>query len=87
MKVSGEFDLWATERYALFTQRGSKMLKGVVEHPKWSLAELEVLELKDEFSGRLGRDLPLGAFIGSAYVPQIDVRFRPFRSEPLISDR
>jgi uncharacterized protein YqjF (DUF2071 family) len=78
-KVSSNFDSWATERYALFTKRGNTALMGIVDHPKWSLNELEIVELKDEFSKLLGSELPLGAFMGAAYCHQIDVKFKPFR--------
>lgn len=78
IKVSSGFDLWSTERYALFTKRGERTLMGIVEHPKWNLRELEIVELKDEFSLLLGDQLPLGNFVGSAYCSEIEVRFRPF---------
>jgi uncharacterized protein YqjF (DUF2071 family) len=77
-KVNNAFDYWATERYALFTKRGDTTLMGIVNHPKWSLSQLEVIELKDEFSKLLGSELPLGAFVGAAYCPSIDVSFKPF---------
>lgn len=78
-KVNSEFDYWATERYALFTKRGDAAYMGIVDHPKWSLSEVEVVELKDEFSQMLGSELPLGAFLGAAYCHKIDVSFKPFR--------
>ncbi len=80
-KNSTDFDIWATERYALFTKRGEKTLIGIVEHPRWSFQEIEVLDFRDDFSKLLGNDLPLGEFLGAAYCSKIDVKFRPFRQK------
>lgn len=78
-KPTSLFERWATERYALFTKRGQTELVGVVEHVPWTLQEVEVVELVDEFSRMLGEELRMKEFIGAAYARELDVRFRPFR--------
>ncbi len=78
-RTSTAFDLWATERYALFTKRGSATLRGVVEHVPWPLQDLKVLELTDEFSSLIGEELKLKKILGTSYCPRLDVRFRPFQ--------
>jgi uncharacterized protein len=88
LKLSGEvgpprkssaFDLWATERYALFTKRGQDTLIGVVEHAPWSLQDFKVLELDDKFSSLLGENLALKTCVATSYCAKLDVRFRPFQ--------
>ncbi|MFP5458910.1 MAG: DUF2071 domain-containing protein [Bacteriovoracia bacterium] len=78
-KTASAFERWASERYALFTKRGETEFVGVVEHVPWTLQELEVVELVDEFSLMLGEELRMKEFIGCAYARELDVRFRPFR--------
>lgn len=77
--LPNDFDRWATERYALFTHRGSASLCGIVEHAPWKLQMLKVISLRDDFSSLLGMDLKAQAFRATAYAQQLDVRFRPFR--------
>lgn len=78
-KTSTDFDLWATERYALFTQRGAMNLVGVVEHAPWNLREIQIEEIKDNFSNLIGDELKMKDFLGASYAESLDVRFRPFR--------
>lgn len=78
-KTSSDFDRWSTERYSLFTKRGTTELRGIVEHAPWELRELKVLELTDNFSVMLGEELKMKTLIGSSYAQVLDVRFRPFR--------
>lgn len=78
-RESSAFDLWATERYALYTQRSQQTLLGIVEHAPWSLQDIEVLELCDEFSQLLGEKLKMKELIGASYCPRLNVRFKPFR--------
>ncbi len=79
IKVASAFDRWATERYALFTHRGTKNFCGIVEHKSWDLQDLEIVSLRDDFSSMLGTDLKAKSFRASAYAKVLDVRFRPFR--------
>lgn len=78
--MNDEFNAWATERYALFTNRGKKTLCGVVEHEPWVLKKFEVRNIRDEFSSLLGKELKAKSFLSSAYAKRLDVRFRPFFS-------
>ncbi len=75
-----EFDLWATERYALMTHRGSRNLCGVVEHGPWELQCLDLVSLKDDFSKLLGDDLAAKSFRATSYSRELNVRFRPFKA-------
>jgi uncharacterized protein len=76
---ANDFNRWATERYALFTKRGRSQLCGVVEHEPWTLQELQILSIRDDFSSMIGRELKAKSFLATAYAQQLDVRFRPFR--------
>jgi uncharacterized protein len=76
--MANEFDLWTTERYALFTKRGERIFIGEVEHQKWKLQSIEISDLKDHFSQKFGIELSREKFIGAAYSKQIDVKFKPF---------
>lgn len=78
-RPSTEFDLWATERYALFTKRGETSLVGTVEHLPWTLQDIEVLDLEDNFSNLIGEHLKMKSLMAAAYSQSLDVRFRPFR--------
>ena len=78
-KNSSEFDLWSTERYALFTKRGQKTYQGIVEHAPWKLQSFQVDELTDHFSSLLGEDLKMRNLVGTSYSSSLDVRFRPIR--------
>jgi hypothetical protein len=78
-RTSSAFDLWATERYALYTKRGDDTLIGVVEHEPWSLQDLSVVQLDDKFSSLLGAHLALKSCFATSYCKSLDVRFRPFR--------
>lgn len=79
VKTSSSFDRWSTERYALFTKRGGKVYEGTVEHLPWTLQELEVEELSDNFSSLIGEHLKMKSLMGASYSKSLDVRFRPFR--------
>lgn len=79
-QTSTEFDLWATERYALFTKKGDRALVGVVEHAPWNFKKIDIIDLKDKFSHLLGSDLPLGQLLGSSYSEELNVKFKPFKS-------
>lgn len=78
-KPSSALDLFLTERYALYTKRGSQNLVGVVEHEPWILRELEIEEIKDNFSNLIGDEFKMRDLLGASYAQSLDVRFRPFR--------
>ncbi len=78
-KAQSEFDLWSTERYALFTRKGETTYCGTVEHSPWKLQEFHILDLRDDFSLLLGEHLRMKTLFGTSYSQSLDVRFRPFR--------
>jgi uncharacterized protein YqjF (DUF2071 family) len=77
--VQSPFDAWASERYALFTKRGDDTYVGEVQHAKWKLQSVKVMQLRDGFSPLFAIDLNHEQFIGATYSAQIDVKFKPFR--------
>lgn len=78
-RTSSDFDLWATERYALFTRRGTTTLLGEVLHGPWPLQEFTVEHLEETFSTLIGEELALKELLSTSYCARLDVRFRPFR--------
>lgn len=78
-KEKSALDLWATERYRLFTQAGGRSYEGEVLHRAWPLEEVGALELQDSFSGMLPVKLENGPEAVS-YAREINVRFRPFKA-------
>lgn len=78
-RASSDFDRWSTERYALFTRKGEMTYEGTVEHLPWSLQDLKVEELTDNFSTLIGEKLKMRALIGTSYSKSLEVRFRPFK--------
>ena len=77
-KQSDAFDLWATERYGLFTKKSNKTLHGIVEHIPWQLQETSIIEIDDHFSSLLGEKLKAKDFSACSYSKKLNVRFRPF---------
>ena len=77
-KTSSLFDLWATERYGLFTKRNRDSLHGIVEHIPWQFNDLEIKKFQDNFSSQLGSDLRAKEFIGQGYCKELKVKFKPF---------
>jgi hypothetical protein len=78
-QAQSPFDVWASERYALFTKRGEDTYVGEVQHAKWKLQSVTVMQLRDCFSPLFAIDLNHEQFIGATYSAQIDVKFKPFR--------
>ena len=78
LRKSSHFELWATERYGLFTQRSGHTLHGIVQHVPWSLQEIALLKIEDNFSTQLGEDLKATTFLEPGYCKELNVRFRPF---------
>ena len=81
-KSSSAFDLWATERYGLFTKRGSKTLHGIVRHDPWKLMGVTVNDIEDHFSNQLGEHLRAKSFSHMSYCCELKVRFQPFYQLP-----
>jgi uncharacterized protein YqjF (DUF2071 family) len=75
--IRDEFHQWTTERYALITKRFGRDMWGVVEHEKWKLQRVKLIEIRDQFSPQY---LKLNHFLGASYAETLDVRFRPFIS-------
>jgi uncharacterized protein YqjF (DUF2071 family) len=73
-----DFDHWVTERYGLFTKKSKNTLHGIVEHAPWSLQEVTIKSIKDNFATQLGADFKSSIFIRPSYCKEIQVRFRPF---------
>ena len=69
---------WLTDRYCLFTAKGSKVFRGDVLHEPWDLKQCSIIDFKDEFSSQFSfssEDKKLHL----AYAKGLDVRFKPFR--------
>jgi uncharacterized protein YqjF (DUF2071 family) len=79
VRASGSLDQWLTERYSLFTKRGNRAYRGIVEHAPWELREATVSEITDNFTDLPGKELKLKAVLSATYARSLDVRFRPFR--------
>ena len=77
-RASSHFDLWATERYGLFTKRNQDSLHGIVDHVPWHLHDVSLKSIEDNFSSQLGLNLKAKAFVGQGYCKELKVKFRPF---------
>ena len=77
--ATSEFDLWATERYALVTRVFGMDLIGVVEHEPWKLTKAELLKIQDDFIATLGVTKIASSPMAVSYARELTVRFRPFR--------
>lgn len=78
------FETWATERYSLFTRRGNVDWRGDVSHSPWTLHSIEVLELKDDFTKMIASNLE--GPISVSYSPELEVRFKPFKKVPPMTE-
>lgn len=77
-RKSSSFDLWATERYGLFTKRSKQTLHGIVQHAPWVLQDISLTQIEDNFSSQLGMHLKAKDFLAPTYCQKLDVKFRPF---------
>ena len=77
-RISSPFDLWATERYGLFTKKSNQTLHGIVQHSPWKLRDVSLVNIVDNFSNQLGDSLKASSFIGTRFCEELKVRFRPF---------
>ncbi len=72
------FDLWATERYSLFTQKRGVTYQGVVLHEPWQLQQVKIEIINDQFTKMV---LPgLTEFSSASFSRSINVKFRPFKA-------
>jgi uncharacterized protein YqjF (DUF2071 family) len=72
-----KFNLWATERYSLFTKNKDQIFRGIVTHQPWELVQLNNIEFQDQFSKIL--KLSFSPFGEVSYSRQLKVRFFPFQ--------
>lgn len=77
-KQSSDFDLWATERYSLFTEHKGKIFQGIVQHRPWELRVVQIHKMEDEFTKMVTGDLK--NLVGASYSEFLLVRFRPFKN-------
>ena len=77
-KAKTEFDLWATERYSLFTKKHKNSYQGNVRHKPWDLERLEILKMEDGFSSMIGERFEMSDIQSPSYCQRLDVSFEPF---------
>ena len=70
------FDLWATERYSLFTKYKNTIFRGIVMHDPWNLFEVEVNLNKNNLLSMI--NLEHFKVENSQYSDRLLVRFKPF---------
>ena len=75
---TGAFNLWATERYHLFTKAGEQTYQGDVQHPPWDLQDVEIENFTDRLTDTIGLK-NLGVPFATSYCSLLRVRFLPFR--------
>lgn len=79
-KKATSFELWATERYSLFTDHQGSTYQGIVDHRPWPLREVEIIEFNNRFTTLVtNQELE---FITANYSRFLKVRFRPFQRLP-----
>ena len=78
MKHCSEFDLWATERYSLFTKHNGRIFQGIVQHPPWELKQVKINNMEDQFTKMVTGDLK--NLVGASYTEFLLVRFSPFKN-------
>ena len=76
--LGGAFQLWASERYHLFTKAGPRAYQGDVHHPPWRLEEIKIETLSNQLTDTIGIK-NLGPPYAASYCPQLRVRFVPFK--------
>ena len=79
MLNKSQIDLWATERYSLFTHKNNQHFRGIVEHKPWDLYQAKVKHMRDDFSSIIGEKFHKEQIISPSYCPELDVRFQKFR--------
>lgn len=71
------FDIWALERYCLFTKNKKQTFRGDVIHEPWQLRRVEVTRLEDHFTKMVTEGI--NHQVGASYSDYLKVRFRPFK--------
>lgn len=79
-RKASAFDLWATERYSLFTLHKNVIYRGVVQHEPWTHTDISICVMEDEFT-KMVTTAPL-KLVGSSYSKELRVRFTPFQKVP-----
>ena len=77
-KEKTALDLWATERYRLFTKDRHGVFEGKIMHEPWVLEEVAGVSFEDRFSMQLPVVLN-GEPESVSYAREMLVRFQPFR--------
>jgi len=76
--VKSAFDLWATERYSLFTQKKGVTYQGIVNHSPWILSLVRITQIDNQFTKMVTADV--GEIIGTSYTKEIKVSFKNFKA-------
>ncbi len=72
-----DFDIWATERYSLFTQKNGVSYQGIVRHRPWELRAVKINKIDNKFTKMVIPDA--GVVVGTSYAKEIKVSFQNFR--------
>ncbi|MBC7538472.1 MAG: DUF2071 domain-containing protein [Bacteriovorax sp.] len=75
---SSQFDLWATERYSLFTSYKGMTYQGIVNHEPWHLVSASIENLKNNFTQLAVPGSPVVCDV--SYARYLKVRFIPFKN-------
>jgi uncharacterized protein YqjF (DUF2071 family) len=76
-KDPSAFDIWALERYCLFTKNKNQTFRGDVIHEPWNLKKVEITLIEDQFT-RMVAD-GINQQVTASYSDYLKVRFRPFK--------
>ena len=71
-----EFNIWATERYSLFTHHKGRIYQGIVAHSPWEHCEIKIKDMHNNFTKMISKSDMNG--MGVTYSEYLKVRFRPF---------
>ena len=72
-----KMNLWATERYQLFTIKNNQILRGRVKHKPWDLKPVKLVSYEENLTKMVGQIKPLKSSMGF-YQDNISVQFSPF---------
>ena len=76
-----DLDHFLTARWALITQRGDKLLRGQVNHPRWPLRRVDDVRIDQNAIEAAGLPSPVGA-PRAQYSPGVDVEVAWFQKVP-----
>ncbi len=75
---SSDFDLWAAERYNLFTKNSkNEIYHGIVIHEPWKLKDVKVNDLNNQFTTLITNKILIDE--KCHYSDKLKVRFKPFK--------